>query len=110
MATLAVLAIPAVGVWELIRTDEPLETRETRLLVVMVAGLLLAIGAFAENYLAGREFTSDVTVAHDRLRLAMESGKSMGWDLDLANGQNIWFGDLELDLWDHRRNIPRRQK
>ena len=95
LAMLAVLAIPAVGVWELIRTDEPIETREIRLLVVMVAGLLLAIGAFAENYLAGREFTSDVTVAHDRLRLAMESGKSMGWDLDLANGQNIWFGDLE---------------
>ena len=95
LAMLAVLAIPAVGVWELFRTGEPIQTREIRLLVVLVAGLLLAAGAFAENYLASREFTSDVAVAHDRLRLAMESGKSMGWDWDLDNGQNIWFGDPE---------------
>ena len=95
LAMLAVLAIPAVGVWEVLRTDEPIGTHEIRLLLVMVAGLILAGGAFAENYLANREFTSDVAAAHDRLRLAMESGKSMGWDWDLANGQNIWFGDLE---------------
>ncbi|MGC1423923.1 MAG: PAS domain-containing protein [Terracidiphilus sp.] len=94
-AMLAVLGIPAVGIWELFRTDEPSGTHEVRLLVVMVAGLLLAAGAFAENYLANREFTSDVTVAHNRLRLAMGSGKSMGWDWDLVTGQNIWFGDLE---------------
>jgi PAS domain S-box-containing protein len=25
----------------------------------------------------------------------MRSGKSMGWDWDLANGQSIWFGHLE---------------
>ena len=66
----------------------------------MVAGLILAVGAFAESYLANREFTSDVAAAHDRLRLAMRSGKSMGWDWDLANGQNVWFGDLETDVWD----------
>ena len=66
-----------------------------RLLVVMVAGLILASGAFAEIYLANREFSSDVAEAHDRLRLAMESGKSMGWDWNLATGQNIWFGDLQ---------------
>jgi len=95
LAMLAVLAIPIVGVWELFRTGEPIGTHEIRLLVVMVAGLVLAGGAFAENYLANREFTSDVAVAHDRLRLAMESGKSMGWDWDLASGQNIWFGDLD---------------
>ena len=95
LAMLAVLGVPLVGVWELFRTGEPMGTHEIRLLVVMVAGLILALGAFAENYLANREFTSDVTAAHDRLRLAMASGKSMGWDRDLANGNNIWFGDLE---------------
>jgi PAS domain S-box-containing protein len=95
LAMLAVLGVPVVGVWELFRTGEPIGTHEIRLLVVMVAGLILAAGAFAENYLANREFTSDVATAHDRLRLAMTSGKSMGWDRDLANGQNIWFGDLE---------------
>jgi PAS domain S-box-containing protein len=95
LAMLAVLGVPVVGVWELFRTGEPIGTHEIRLLVVMVAGLILAVGAFAENYLTNREFTSDVGVAHDRLRLAMRSGKSMGWDQDLANGQSIWFGDLE---------------
>ncbi len=95
LAMLAVLGIPVVGVWELFRTGEPIGTHEIRLLMVMVAGCILAVGAFAENYLANREFTSDVAVAHDRLRLAMRSGKSMGWDRDLANGQNIWFGELE---------------
>jgi len=95
LAMFAVLAIPVVGVWELFRSGEPVGAHEMRLLVVMVAGLILASGAFAENYLANREFSSDVAEAHDRLRLAMESGKSMGWDWNLATGQNIWFGDLE---------------
>ena len=81
-----------------------------RLLVVMVAGLILASGAFAENYLANREFNSDVAEAHDRLRLAMESGKSMGWDWNLATGQNIWFGDLQTTLWDQRRYLPRARR
>jgi PAS domain S-box-containing protein len=98
LAMLAVLAIPVVGVWELFRTGEPSVVHEMRLLVVMVAGLILASGAFAENYLANREFSSDVAEAHDRLRLAMESGKSMGWDWNLATGQNIWFGDLQTTL------------
>jgi len=95
LAMLAVLAVPVVGVWELFRTGEPIGTHEIRLLVVMVAGLILAVAGFAENYLANREFTSDVAAAHDRLRLAMRSGKSMGWDRDLGGGHNIWFGDLE---------------
>ncbi len=95
LAMLAVLAIPVVGVWELFRTGEPTGVHEMRLLVVMVAGLILASSAFAAIYLANREFSSDVAEAHDRLRLAMESGKSMGWDWNLATGQNIWFGDLQ---------------
>ena len=95
LAMLAVLAIPIVGVWELFRTDEPFGTHEIRLLLVMIAGVVLAVAVFIQDYLANREFTSDVSVAHDRLRLAMESSKSTGWDWDLRTGQNIWFGDLE---------------
>ncbi|HKV76966.1 MAG TPA: ABC transporter substrate binding protein [Candidatus Sulfotelmatobacter sp.] len=30
----------------------------------------------------------------DRLRLAMESGKSVGWEWDLTSGRDSWFGDL----------------
>jgi PAS domain S-box-containing protein len=95
LAMLAVLAIPIVGVWELFRTDEPMGTHEIRLLLVMIAGVLLAVAVFIQDYLVNREFTSDVAVAHDRLRLAMESSKSMGWDWDLTSRRNVWFGDLE---------------
>ena len=95
LAMLAVLAIPIVGVWELLRTDEPLGTHQVRLLLVMIAGLLLGVAVFVQDYLANREFSSDVGVAHDRLRLAMDSGKSYGWDWDLTSGQSFWFGHLQ---------------
>ena len=95
VAMLAVLAIPLVGVWELFRTDEPFGAHEMRLLLVMVAGLLLAVAVFVQDYLANREFSSDVGVAHDRLHLALDSGKFHGWDWDLASGQTLWFGDLQ---------------
>jgi PAS domain S-box-containing protein len=32
--------------------------------------------------------------AVERLHLAMESGKSVGWDWDLRTGRDTWFGDL----------------
>jgi PAS domain S-box-containing protein len=40
----------------------------------------------------------ELSLANDRLRLAMESGKSMGWDWDIKSGQNSWFGDLRTIL------------
>jgi len=95
LAMLAVLVIPIVGVWELLRTDEPFGTHQMRLLLVMIAGLLVAVAVFVQDYLANREFSSDVGVAHERLRLAMDSGKSTGWDWDLVSGQSFWFGDLQ---------------
>ena len=33
-------------------------------------------------------------VAIERLRLAMESGKSVGWERDLKTNRETWFGDL----------------
>ena len=33
-------------------------------------------------------------IATDRLRLAMESGKSVGWDWDVKTGNDLRFGDL----------------
>ena len=32
--------------------------------------------------------------SNDRLRMAMESGKSVGWDWDIGTGRDLWFGDL----------------
>lgn len=41
-----------------------------------------------------RRAEDDRNVANDRLRLAMESGKSVGWDWDLKTNRDTWFGDL----------------
>jgi PAS domain S-box-containing protein len=95
LAMLAVVAIPAVGLWEIFRTDELHMTHEIRLLIVLVAVMVLAVSAFIQDYLANRAFSLDVGVAHDRLRLAMESGKTVGWEWNVANGESLWFGDLQ---------------
>jgi PAS domain S-box-containing protein len=41
-----------------------------------------------------RRAEAERNVANDRLRLAMESGKSVGWDWDLKTNRDTWFGDL----------------
>jgi PAS domain S-box-containing protein len=37
---------------------------------------------------------AEILRSHDRLRLAMESGKSVGWEWDIKTGRDFWFGDL----------------
>ena len=41
-----------------------------------------------------RRAEAERNVATDRLRLAMESGKSVGWEWDLTTNRDTWFGDL----------------
>jgi len=41
-----------------------------------------------------RRAEAEGNVAIDRLQLAMESGRSMGWDRDLKTNRDTWFGDL----------------
>ena len=95
LVMLAVVSIPIVGIWDLFRVHEPNRIRVVRLLVVLVSFLLLAVFVTAREYLAGRELAADAGSAHDRLRLAMESGKSVGWDWDVKSGKDFWFGDLQ---------------
>jgi PAS domain S-box-containing protein len=45
----------------------------------------------SERKLAERE----LALANERLRLAMESGKSVGWDRDVKSGRDSLFGDLQ---------------
>ena len=94
-AMLAVIAIPVFGIWDLLRTNEPYKIRVIRLLVVLVSFLLLAVFVWFGEYLAGRDLAADAGSANDRLRLAMESGKSVGWDWDVRSGRDFWFGDLQ---------------
>lgn len=41
-----------------------------------------------------RRAETERNVADDRLRLAMASGKSVGWEWDLETNRDTWFGDL----------------
>ena len=88
-----VISIPIV--WQLFQKNEN-PSMQTLLLVVAIVALVgLAIAAFIREYLAKRELASRMGLAHDRLRLAMESGKTVGWDWDVRSGQDIVFGDLK---------------
>lgn len=95
LAMLAVVAIPLAGIWELFRADEPYATHTTRLLIVLITVVLLAVSAFIQAYLSNRELASDVGTVNDRLLLAMESGKAVGWEWDFKAGRDSWFGNLE---------------
>ena len=57
------------------------------------AGLLRIIGIVAD-ITARKLAETELALAHDRLRLAMESGKSVAWDWDVKSGRDSWFGDL----------------
>ena len=98
LAMVAVIAIPVIGLFELLRTNEPPATRSIRLLIVLISVVLLAVVAFIQDYLSNRQLTSDIILANDQLRLAVESGKSVVWDWDLRAKRDFWVGDLHSML------------
>ena len=42
-----------------------------------------------------REVSFRLSQANERLRIAMECGKSVGWDRDVKSGRDVLFGDLQ---------------
>jgi PAS domain S-box-containing protein len=96
LAMMGVIAIPIAGLWELFRPDQPYATRVLRLLIVLVAVLFLAVTAFIAEYFTKLELSSDVSVAYERLRMAMAHSKSAGRDLDVKTGRDLWSGDLRV--------------
>jgi PAS domain S-box-containing protein len=93
-AMLVVVCIPLIGMWELFRAEGPYGAREGRLLIVLVTLVLLAAAASIQHYLVNRDLASDVGLAQYLLRLAMQSGNAVVWDLDVKTGRDTWFGDL----------------
>ena len=59
--------------------------------------LLEALLIFALVWQRARAQRAETQLAmtFDRLRLAVEAGKSVGWDWDIKSGRDRWFGDLE---------------
>jgi PAS domain S-box-containing protein len=41
-----------------------------------------------------RRAENELVIAYDRLRIAVEAGRFVGWDWDIQAGTNRWFGDL----------------
>jgi PAS domain S-box-containing protein len=69
--------------------------------VYIVSGMTLilveALLIFGLAWQRGRakKAEAELAIALDRLRLAVEAGRSVGWDWDLKTGRDRWFGDLE---------------
>jgi PAS domain S-box-containing protein len=93
MLVVVMVAVPIV--WELFQKDEPPVLRRFRLLAVIAAIISLAAVAFVKEHFARSELIAQLSLANDRLCLAMEAGKSLAWERDLKTGLNSWFGDLK---------------
>jgi PAS domain S-box-containing protein len=94
VAVLTLTATPLLGLSELVQLKGMGNVHTLRLFVVLIAGLLLTLTAFAREYFQQRRFTFDIDLARDQLHLAMQSGKSFGWNLDISSREGYWFGDL----------------
>jgi len=42
-----------------------------------------------------RKAEAELAIVYDRLRLAVEAGKPVGWEWDVKSRRNKWFGDLQ---------------
>lgn len=93
-AIVAVLVMPILGVWELLRTDEPIRTKAVRLVVVLSSIGLLCLVLFIKEHLTNRQLASDAGITNEQLHLAMQAGKSVVWHWDVTNGKLSCDGDL----------------
>jgi PAS domain S-box-containing protein len=94
-AMFVVVAIAIPVVWELFHREEATGMRTFRLVAAIAAIVCLACVAYIRERLAKIELISLVGLSNNRLRLAMESGKTVGWDWDIKSGRDTWFGDLK---------------
>jgi PAS domain S-box-containing protein len=93
-AMLVVLMLSVPMVWELFQRDQTAGVRRFRLLVAILAIVCLASIAYIKEHFAKGELISQLALSNDRLRLAVEAGKSVGWEWDLKSGRHSWFGGL----------------
>jgi len=94
VAVLTLTATPLLGLSELVQLKGMGNVHTLRLFVVLIAGILLTLTAFAREYFQQRRFAFDIDLAREQLHLSMQSGKSFGWNLDISSREGYWFGDL----------------
>ena len=63
-------------------------------IVLLLFQTLLIFGLLRQR---ARRRTAESTLVetYDRLRMAVEAGKCIGWDWDVKTGRDRWFGDLQ---------------
>jgi len=61
-------------------------------LILLQAGLIFAL---LWQRRRRRKIERDLAVTHERLRLAVEAGKSVGWEWNVKTGEDLRFGDLK---------------
>ena len=62
--------------------------------ILLLSAQVLIVVAFLGYRSKRKNAEADLIRSNERLRLAMELGKSVGWDWDIASGCETWFGDL----------------
>ena len=55
----------------------------------------LLIFALLRQGARARKAEAELVISYERIRMAVEAGRFMGWDFELKSGQNRWFGDLQ---------------
>jgi signal transduction histidine kinase/ABC-type uncharacterized transport system substrate-binding protein len=63
--------------------------------VLMLVAQALVIVALLWQRARRRNTENELAIMYDRLRMAIEAGRFVGWDVDIRTGKNQWFGDLE---------------
>lgn len=77
LAMAVVVAVPVIGIWELLRQDEPSSLRTFRLLVVLACGLFLAVVALLGEQLSKAGFRSDARKLEALNRELIESVRAV---------------------------------
>ena len=90
----AVSAVAVFAFWELAEVSHRHPQHAFHIASMLVGFALLTIIVLAVGQLVSRKLISEANVAHEQLRLAITSGKSVAWDYDINAKRNVWFGDL----------------
>src|SRR4029077_14209763 len=63
--------------------------------IALILAETLLILALGWQRARAKKAEAELVISYERLRLAVEAGRFVGWDFELKSGQNRWFGDLQ---------------